>query len=208
MIKFMNSWIQQIAVAVIITSIFEMIIPNGNIKKYVKVILGLYVVFSIISPFVKVKEINSNKISEAIESFSENITDFGSKVNNIQSEKNLDKIYKSTLEKEIIKTIEKEGFDVYKCNVKGVFDAEKNNAGIEKIDIVLKSEKKEKPKLNTEKKSLVKDVNQIKKVEINFENGMEELDKNKVIAKDVDTLKKFLSKHYEIEKSAIEIHIR
>ena len=47
MIEFLSNWIQGIAIAVIIASIFEMLLPNGNIKKYVKVILGIYIVFCI-----------------------------------------------------------------------------------------------------------------------------------------------------------------
>ena len=42
MIEFLSKWIEGIAIAVIIASIFEMILPNGNIKKYVKAI-SLYV---------------------------------------------------------------------------------------------------------------------------------------------------------------------
>ena len=47
MIEFLSKWIEGIAIAVIIASIFEMILPNGNVKKYVKVILSIYIVFSI-----------------------------------------------------------------------------------------------------------------------------------------------------------------
>ena len=61
MINFLSNWIEGIAIAAIIASIFEMIIPNGNIKKYIKVILGIYVVFSIIAPFVDSKALYSIK---------------------------------------------------------------------------------------------------------------------------------------------------
>ena len=72
MIEFLSKWIEGIAIAVIIASIFEMILPNGNIKKNVKVILGIYIVFSIISPFseskVKVMLMRTrNKLKERLE---------------------------------------------------------------------------------------------------------------------------------------------
>ena len=57
MISFLSSWIGQIAVSVIIVSIFEIIIPNGNLKKYIKVVLGIYIVYCMITPFV-----NKNKL--------------------------------------------------------------------------------------------------------------------------------------------------
>ena len=64
MIKFLSSWIEQIAVAVILVSIFEMILPNGNIKKYVKMILSIYVVFNIIYPFVDSKALYNFDIND------------------------------------------------------------------------------------------------------------------------------------------------
>ena len=48
MIKFLSSWVEGIAIAVIVASIFEMILPNGNIKKYVKIVLGIFIIFNII----------------------------------------------------------------------------------------------------------------------------------------------------------------
>ena len=49
---FFNGWIQGIVVAVIITIIVEMILPEGNSKKYIKIVLGIFIVFSIISPII------------------------------------------------------------------------------------------------------------------------------------------------------------
>lgn len=73
MIDFLSKWIEGIAIAVIITSIFEMILPDGNIKKYVKIVLGIYIIFSIISPFVDRKELFNLNISKEIDTYSNNI---------------------------------------------------------------------------------------------------------------------------------------
>ena len=58
--------------SIIIASIFEMIIPKGNIKKYIKMILGIYVIFSIISPFVDSKALYSINVSEVMDDYTEN----------------------------------------------------------------------------------------------------------------------------------------
>ena len=50
--EFLNTWLQGIIVAVVIASIIQMILPNGNNKKYIKVVLGVYVVFQIITPVI------------------------------------------------------------------------------------------------------------------------------------------------------------
>ena len=39
--EFLNTWLQGIIVAVVIASIIQMILPNGNNKKYIKVVLGV-----------------------------------------------------------------------------------------------------------------------------------------------------------------------
>ena len=233
MIEFLSKWIEGIAIAVIIASIFEMILPNGNIKKYVKVILSIYIVFSIISPFTDNKVKGDFDLSKKVDDYSENITNKNYSKEEISTDKKLNKIYENTFEKELVQTIEKEGFKVYKCNVKGNFNAEEENAGISKISITLESKKilKKKDEENKatknrwnneseteEEKSLLKEdenneikirtVDEVKKVEINVGKNKALSSEEDVEAKDIDTLKKFLSKHYEIDKGVFEIHIR
>ena len=230
MIEFLSKWIEGIAIAVIIASIFEMILPNGNIKKYVKVILSIYIVFSIISPFTDNKVKGDFDLSKKVDDNSENITNKNYSKEEISTDKKLNKIYENTFEKELVQTIEKEGFKVYKCNVKGNFNAEEENAGISKISITLESKKilKKKDEENKATKnrwnnesetevenSLLKEdeikirtVDEVKKVEINVGKNKALSSEEDVEAKDIDTLKKFLSKHYEIDKGVFEIHIR
>ena len=50
--EWVSSWIQGIIIAVIISTIIEMILPEGNSKKYIKVVIGVYILFSIVSPVI------------------------------------------------------------------------------------------------------------------------------------------------------------
>ena len=59
MIEFFSSWAKQIGVTIVIVSIFEMLLPNNKTKKYIRMILGVYVVFNLISPLIQSKEIFS-----------------------------------------------------------------------------------------------------------------------------------------------------
>ncbi len=52
MASFLSSWAQQIIFAVIIGIIIQMLLPEGKNKKYVKMCIGIYVLFTIISPVV------------------------------------------------------------------------------------------------------------------------------------------------------------
>ena len=50
MIKFMKNWCEGIIVGVMISLIIELIIPEGNNKKYVKVISGIFIIFTVLNP--------------------------------------------------------------------------------------------------------------------------------------------------------------
>ena len=52
MVSFISSWVQGIIIVVIISIIIEMILPDGNIKKYVRTVIGTFIVFVIISPII------------------------------------------------------------------------------------------------------------------------------------------------------------
>ena len=56
MINFMSSWAEQIVLAVIVATIIEMILPKSKNKKYIQMVVGVYVLFNIISPIIKNKD--------------------------------------------------------------------------------------------------------------------------------------------------------
>ena len=51
MIKLISNWAGQLIVALVVVTIIEMLLPDNKIKKYVKTVIGLYIIFCIISPF-------------------------------------------------------------------------------------------------------------------------------------------------------------
>ncbi len=53
MIDYISSWAGQIITSVIIVTILEMILPNGNSKKYIKTIIGVYILYVMISPVLR-----------------------------------------------------------------------------------------------------------------------------------------------------------
>lgn len=59
MISNMSSWAQGIIIAIIIGTIIQMLLPENKNKKYIKVVIGIYILFSILSPVVG-KSINFN----------------------------------------------------------------------------------------------------------------------------------------------------
>ena len=52
MINFLSSWAEQIVLAVIIATIIELILPDSKNKKYIQMVIGVYILFNIMLDFV------------------------------------------------------------------------------------------------------------------------------------------------------------
>lgn len=62
-----KAWTESIIIVVIISIIIEMLLPEGSNKKYVKVISGLYILYTIISPILNIdNDFDINKITNSI----------------------------------------------------------------------------------------------------------------------------------------------
>ena len=217
MIKFLSDWVEQITIAVIIVSIFELILPNGKIKKYIKVVLGVYLIFSFISPFVDKNKLyniqgdlqnnieiieNNSILSTESKTVAESNTISQNKMNY-----RIEKIYIEQLKKEITSKIKDEGYVVSKCEVK--VDDNKNT----KIDLKIKkntkkenlnetkAEKTEENTINIEK---IEDVAKIEKIQIGG-NIKEEEEKNKT--EEENRIIEKIAAEYEISKDLINVKI-
>ena len=217
MIKFLSDWVEQITIAVIIVSIFELILPNGKIKKYIKVVLGVYLIFSFISPFVDKNKLyniqrdlqnnieiieNNSILSTESKTVAESNTISQNKMNY-----RIEKIYIEQLKKEITSKIKDEGYGVSKCEVK--VDDNKNT----KIDLKIKkntkkenlnetkAEKTDENSINIEK---IEDVANIEKIQIGG-NIKEEEEKNKT--EEENRIIEKIAAEYEISKDLINVKI-
>lgn len=210
MVKFLGNWIEGIAIAVIIASIFEMILPNGNLKKYIKVVLGIYIVFNIISPFVDSNALYSFNISDTIDEYTNNVTSSSTSVGGSSSTNvDIEKIYLDTLESEIIETVESQGYTVNSCNVDAVFDTSKN-AGIKNINIVIAEFYSDNIEESSNDNTEIEEVEEIEKVEINIgeKSNTSSTSQKRVTQSNIIQLKKYLSEHYEIDRGIINIQTK
>ena len=55
--EFMKSWITNITVVIIFTMLLDILIPNNDMKKFAKVIMGLLIVLVIVKPLLMVKNV-------------------------------------------------------------------------------------------------------------------------------------------------------
>lgn len=56
MIEFLSSWTKGLGVTIVVVSILEMLLPNNKTKKYIRMVLGVFVIFNIISPLIQNKD--------------------------------------------------------------------------------------------------------------------------------------------------------
>ena len=162
MIEFLSSWAEQIVLAVIIATIIELILPNNKNKKYIQMVIGIYILFNIISPIINNKE----NLSFDEYASKENIVKSEYVVDQTSMDKRLEKIYLEELEKNVTNKFEENGYTVKKCEIDAVLDTKKKNAGIHLITIKIKGPAEE-TKLAEVKSNLVSEY-EIDETKINI----------------------------------------
>lgn len=134
MIEIISSWAKNIVLAIIVISILEMLLPNNKTKKYVKMVMGLYLLFNIISPFIQNKDkINISEFN--LEEYMNNTQEVSTNVNQESMDKRLNEIYVEELEKDIKKKLANRGYTVTNCNIVASIDKEGKSTGIENITL-------------------------------------------------------------------------
>ena len=134
MINFLSSWAEQVILAVIIATILELILPNSKNRKYVQMVIGVYVLFNIISPIIKNKE----KLVFSEIDLDKYITT-STKVEQSSMDARLEKIYLDELENNIKSKFKNAGIEIIKCTIDAELDTAKKNAGIHSIDVKVKN---------------------------------------------------------------------
>lgn len=195
MIEFLSSWAQGIIVAVIIATLIEMILPNNSSKKYVKVVIGMYILFTIVSPIIKKlggKDINLNTIN--IEKYERQISKSDNTIsrkfedNNTRSIKD---IYVSNLKADISAKLKEKGYEIDTSDIQ-IKDDE--NYTIEKITLKL---------IKMEQKQEKNNEIVINTVEIG--NTISQKDSKTLSDDDKQEVKDYISETYDIDKKNINI---
>lgn len=227
MVTFLSSWVKNLSLALIVVSILEMILPNNKTKKYIKTIMGLYILFSIISPFIK----NSNNLNLSefnINSYAEGIVEASSNevVNQESMDKRIKKIYVQELEKDITSKIKEKGYTVSNCkvDVDGIEDGNIKNITVklkDKNENLNSEENYKNNKINIENVL----VEEIQKIKIQVSNNKEEQQSNnssleeeenkneskqdsnsKITKTDIQNIKNFLIEEYGVSEKCLKIN--
>lgn len=209
-----GDWIQGIIIAVIISTIIEMILPEGTSKKYIKVVIGVYILFSMISPVInkvtgkdfRVSDIfdldEYIEVSKNGENMKKNLED--------QNQDSIKEIYISSLKNDIKEKIENKEYKVNDIQL----EVENNDTyALKSLRLIVSKVETNK----TNKQDNVENqnsINTIEKVEVNIgntqnisnENTSKSNNKQDISSQDKKELKSYLSNVYEISIKNIFIN--
>ena len=194
MISWFNSWAQGIILAVIIVTILEMIVPEGKNKKYIKIVMGVYITFTIISPIISKAvgsdfNIDLNKYENLLNQNTE-ITD--TNIGDI-NDKNIEDLYLTTIKNNIKKELEEEGYKAKNIDITANINIQKEETEIYKIDI------KDVSKLNNN------EIKKVNKIEIG-KNAPTENENNFLSSSEIKNIKEILSNKYEVDEKKIYVN--
>lgn len=201
MIEFLSSWAKNLGVTIVLVSIFEMLLPNNKTKKYIRAVLGVFVLFNIISPFISNKE----KLSMSSIDLENYTINDKTEVNQSSMDDRIQNLYEAQLEKDIKNKLKEKGYNVTSCKVKTDITANEKNT-ITKIKMEV--EKANEEQTSKVENKIVTEVQKIKPINTKIENDTnEEKTSSKKISKgDIQNIKKFLSEEYGVSEKCLEIN--
>lgn len=201
MIDWISTWAQSIIIAVIIATIIEMILPSGSCKKYIKVVTGVYILFTIISPVITKFTGKTLAVSDILE-LDSYVNEIKQKEvsQNLLAENNsssIKDIYTANLKSDIKNKLKQKG---YSANNIVLTVGDDENYTLNKIEIDIEKIKEDKQEVN--------EIEAVNKINITISNSVVEKNNNKssISDKEKEKIKQYLSSVYEIDEKDILVN--
>ena len=185
MIKGISFWASQIIIAVMISVIFEMILPDSKNKKYVKTVIGLYILYTIVSPII------SNSSIDLIPEIDiqNSVTIQSTQKKNDISGNSLKEAYILSLKQDIHEKLRNKGYVV--STIKVDADITEENYGKIKSSQIGICKDVSKKKENSEKKVEIE--------KINIGNSKNDVSGVKLNSDEIEEVRNFVSNEYGVD---------
>lgn len=208
--------------AIIIGTVIEMILPEGNCKKYIKVVIGIYIVFTIVSPVITKFTGENISVSEELEldkyvQEAESSVATGNAIN-ADNQNNIMSMYISGLKEDIAAKLKTKEYEVSNIEIE-IADTENYTINSISLQAVRLQEDKETDEPETQESvNTVKKIESVEKVDIdldnsktneehsNTENDTTEKTEEKLSNKEIKEIKEYLSSVYEVSEDNITIN--
>lgn len=197
MVTAISSWAEQIIIAIMIATIFEMILPDCKNKKYVKTVIGLYILFTILSPIIK--NFSNGDISFASQEYSKEINEISSsykKFDNVTND-NIQETYILSLKQDIQGKLNKKGYIAAIINIEIEEENEELYGQVNKLYISVSKKPQEEKKSNNSIS--------VNKIQIENTTNNTTITDSKINDKEIKELKEYLSSEYGVEIDNIKI---
>lgn len=197
-VDFLTLWVKDIVIVFVLISIIEIIIPNGNMKKYIDMIIGFLIIIVIISPFIKLIHKNFSMDKRILQRTQEQIEfDYDNKLGRTQEEQ-MERVYVQKLEGEIKELInESTDYEVEKLYI-AIYKDEERYGNIKDMEINLREIQ--------EKEEKAKDIIIIDNINEVSIGDKEQSNTSLVKLKD-DGIKDIISSNYDIPRENIRIFL-
>ena len=196
MISNISKWVGSVVIAVIIVTILEMLLPEGKNKKYIKTVMGVYILFTVISPIVKAVSGNSIDIDSLVET--QNMVS-ASNIISMQTSSSIENVYLANVKKDISVKLEQKGYITTSISLQIETSDEQNYGKIYQMDLrIRKSTKSEHNKI----------FKKVETVEISIgDTGLKKelSSENTITEEEMKYLKEYLSTIYDVQVEKILI---
>ncbi len=205
--SFISSWAQGIIVAVIIATIIEMLLPSNGNGKYVKMVVGVFVLFSIISPIISKFKGNDDSSSIDFDSYVETSTDNTTQTSSMElnNDEAIKKMYEENLKIDIKSKLSQRGYIVGEINL-GISDNEEYT--LNKIEVTI-TEKNEESGQNGNSQNTTTIVENIENVKVSLGgSSKDEEQKEESVINETEKrrLREYLSSVYEVKENNILVN--
>jgi len=217
--EWISNWAEAIIIAVIIGTIIEMILPEGSSKKYIKVVVGVYILFTIISPIITSLSGKTLQVSDVLDldKYIEEVKEKQTVQNLLQEENSasIRDIYAGNLKADIQNKLKGKGYIVTSITLDVGYD---DNYTLHQIKLSVDKENENKKNKEEEENTTnianatntvnIQAVNEINISifnTVNEKNTKEESSKSNLSTSDKNKIKEYLSSVYEINEKNILI---
>lgn len=199
----LNDWIANIVIFILVAVIMELLVPNTQLQKYVKMVVGLLLILLLVSPLLNIFTVNLDDVYETIRA-EQKISEDLMENNMNKQKKEIQATQSAYIEEQMAvqmkRQVEEELMEQYELQISQLtieFDTDdlQNYENIKAVYVAL----------NNNDNRNVKKVENVQKVTIQREtNSSRATNRRK---EQVDSVKNFLANRWGIEREKLEIDI-
>ncbi len=205
--NFISGWAQGIIVAVIIATIIEMLLPSNGNGKYVKIVVGVFVLFSIISPIISKFKGSGNSSSIDFDSYIKESTDSTTQVSSLSLDNDnaIRQMYEENLKIDIKSKLSQKGYVVGEVNL-GISNDDEYTLNKIEVRITGKNDETAQEGNVQNTTTIVENIENIK-VSLGGSSKDEKQEETSVISEtEKSRLKEYLSSVYEVKENNILVN--